>query len=156
MANDPARDLRHAVQRFLRGFGALSADATPCGKPLSMAHAHALMLLLEQEGMSQQELGRELKIDKSNVARLCARLVESGHARQQTSEHDGRSRLVSLTAEGKRLARDVDAASLARFEAVLAALPRARRRTLVESLRELAGAVEATLAQASPDQEAAP
>lgn len=146
MANDPAQELRHAVQRFFRCFGALSADATPCGKPLSMAHAHALMLLLGEPEMSQQELGRELNIDKSNVARLCAKLVESGHARQRSSESDGRSRVVSLTADGKRLARDVDAASRARFDAVVAALPKGKRRELIGSLQELVAVVEATLA----------
>jgi len=146
MANDPAHELRHVVQRFFRCFGALSASVTPCGKPLSMAHAHALMLLLEQPEMSQQELGRELNIDKSNVARLCAKLVESGHARQRASESDGRSRRVSLTADGKRLARDVDAASHARFDAVLAGLPKAKRRELIGSLEQLVAVVEATLA----------
>jgi len=133
------------VQRFFRCFGALSADATPCGKPLSMAHAHALMVLLGQPELSQQELGRELNIDKSNVARLCAKLVESGHARQRPSARDGRSRMVSLTADGKRLAREVDGASRARFEAVLAALPTGKRRELVESLGELVAVVEVTL-----------
>ena len=146
MANDRAHELRHVVQRFFRCVGALSANATPCGKPLSMAHAHALMLLLGQPEMSQQELGKELHIDKSNVARLCAKLVESGHARQRPSESDGRSRMVSLTADGKRLARDVDAASHARVGAVLAGLPRGKRRELIGSLQALVAVVEATLA----------
>lgn len=148
-----AQALRHVVQRFFRCFGALSANATPCGKPLSMAHAHALMLLLEHPETSQQELGKELHIDKSNVARLCAKLVESGHARQRPSESDGRSRMVSLTAEGKRLAREVDAASQARFGAVLDGLPKARRRELIGSLQELVAVVEATLPlKASSDE----
>jgi DNA-binding MarR family transcriptional regulator len=145
MASDQAYELRHVVQRFFRCFGALSAEVTPCGKPLSMAHAHALMLLLGQPELSQQELGRELNIDKSNVARLCAKLVESGHARQRPSEHDGRSRRVSLTTEGRRLAREVDASSHARFAAVLAGLARARRRELIDSLQQLLAAVEASV-----------
>jgi DNA-binding MarR family transcriptional regulator len=146
MATEPAHELRRVVQRFFRCFGALSADATPCGKPLSMAHAHALMLLLERPELSQQELGRELNIDKSNVARLCAKLVESGFARQRPSESDGRSRMVSLTADGKRLARDVDAASHARFDAVLHGLSKGKRRELIGALEELVSVVEATLA----------
>jgi DNA-binding MarR family transcriptional regulator len=146
MANDQAHELRHVVQRFFRCFGALAADATPCGKPLSIAHAHALMLLLGQDELSQQALGQALNIDKSNVARLCAKLVESGHARQRPNERDGRSRMVSLTAEGKRLARDVDAASHARFGAVLGALPKGKRRELIASLGELVAAVEVALA----------
>jgi DNA-binding MarR family transcriptional regulator len=76
------------MQRLFRRFGALSADATPCGKPLSMAHAHALMVLLTRGELSQQELGAELCIDKSNVARLCARMVDAEHVVQQQSETD--------------------------------------------------------------------
>ena len=79
-----------------------------------MAHAHALMTLLTSGELSQQALGAELCIDKSNVARLCAKMVEASHVKQRQSEHDGRSRLVSLTARGTRLAREVDAASRAR------------------------------------------
>ena len=54
--------------------------------------------------------------------------------------------MVSLTADGKRLARDVDAASHARFDAVLAGLPRGKRRELIGSLEELVAVVEARLA----------
>jgi DNA-binding MarR family transcriptional regulator len=108
-------ELRRAMQLLFRRFGALAADSTPCGKPLSMAHAHALMVLLKEGEMSQQELGRELSIDKSNVARLCARLVELDHATQSKSPLDGRSRLVALSPRGRRLALEVESASRARF-----------------------------------------
>jgi DNA-binding MarR family transcriptional regulator len=125
------------MQRLFRRFGALAADATPCGKPLSMAHAHALMVLLAKGELSQQELGAELCIDKSNVARLSARMVEAGHINQQPCEEDGRSRLLSLTARGRRLAREVNAASGARFGSLLSALPLTSRRRVLDSLHEL-------------------
>lgn len=130
------------MQRLFRDFGALAGDTTPCGKPLSMAHAHALMTLLARGELSQQELGSELRIDKSNVARLCARMVKDGHARQSPSEQDGRSRIVSLTSQGQRLAREVDAASHARFSAWLAALPAARRSQVIEGLEQLVAAID--------------
>jgi len=130
-------ELRRLMQRLFRRFGALAADATPCGKPLSMAHAHALMVLLANGELSQQELGVELCIDKSNVARLSARMVEAGHIDQRPSKKDGRSRLLSLTAKGTRLAREVDAASGARFGSLLRVLPPTSRRRVLESLHEL-------------------
>jgi hypothetical protein len=40
------QELRRLIQRLFRRFGALATDATPCGQPLSIAHAHALMVLL--------------------------------------------------------------------------------------------------------------
>lgn len=130
------------MQRLIRGFGALAADTTPCGQPLPIAHAHALMVLGARGALSQRELGAELRIDKSNIARLCAKMVEAGHVEQRASERDGRSRIVSLTAAGQRLAREVDAASHARFAAVLAALPAERRGPLLEGLEQLVAAVE--------------
>ena len=110
---DAAEELRRVTQRFFRHFGAFAADATPCGKPIAMVHAHALMIL-------------------------------SGHVAQRSDAQDGRSRRVSLTARGERLAREVDATSKARFEALLKALPAPRRSSVIESLRLLVSALEPT------------
>lgn len=144
MAADRTDELRRLTQRFFRRFGALAADVTPCGKPMPMAHAHALLVLLARGELSQQELGEELGIDKSNVARLCAKMVAARQASQRTSESDGRSRRIALTARGERLAREVDAASRERFHALLEALPEDRRDPVIESLRHLVAALEHT------------
>ena len=136
-------ELRRLMQRMFRRFGALATDQTPCGKPLSVAHAHALMVLLAKGESSQRDLGADLCIDKSNVARLCAKLVEAGHVTQRSSEADGRSRRVSLTARGQRLAREVEAASGARFSALLAGVSADRRTQVVEALQHLVAALDA-------------
>jgi DNA-binding MarR family transcriptional regulator len=139
---DDVDGLRVATQRFLRSFGALAADATPCGKPLPIAHAHALMVLLARGELSQQDLGLELNIDKSNVTRLCAKMVETGHVLQKPHARDGRSRIIVLSTRGKRLAQEVTAASHARFGAVLNALPTERRSHVISALHDLVSAVE--------------
>jgi DNA-binding MarR family transcriptional regulator len=141
-ANPQATELRQLMVQLFRRFGVLAADATPCGKPLSMAHAHALMVLHAQGELSQQDLGRELCIDKSNVARLCARMADGGHLEQRVSPHDGRSRRVCLTNGGTRLAREVEAASLARFGALLGALKPSARGQIVASMQQLVAALE--------------
>jgi DNA-binding MarR family transcriptional regulator len=137
-----ARELRRLMQQLFRRSGVLASDATPCGKPLSPAHAHALMALLTLGEASQQELGLELGIDKSNVARLCARLVEAGHAEQEQSETDGRSRRVSLTLAGKKLAREVDGSSAARFSAILQRLSGPQQQRVIDALGCLVSAIE--------------
>jgi DNA-binding MarR family transcriptional regulator len=136
-------ELRRLMQRMFRRFDALATDQTPCGKPLSIAHAHALMVLLAKGEASQRDLGAELSIDKSNVARLCARMVESGHVIQRANEDDGRSRRVSLTARGRRIAREVETASGARFSALLAGVPADQRTQVVEALQHLVAALDA-------------
>ncbi len=140
---DHVDELRRVTQRFFRRFGALAADSTPCGKPLSTAHAHALMVLLAQGELTQQALGVELGIDKSNVARLCAKMVSLNHVKQRASECDGRSRLVSLTSRGARLAQDVDSASRARFGALLGGIPEPRRVDVIVALQHLVDALDA-------------
>jgi DNA-binding MarR family transcriptional regulator len=138
--------LRVAVQRFVRSFGLLSLDRTPCGTPLSTSTAHALMVLLQAGGrgerLTQQALGEELGIDKSNVTRLCAKMEQAGHVTQERCPNDGRARLLSLTAAGSRLATKVDRASRERFARLLAALPaRSDRTRIVAALDALNAAI---------------
>jgi DNA-binding MarR family transcriptional regulator len=144
-----AEELRVAIQRFIRSFGLLATDQTPCGTPISASYAHALVVLLERghlgERSTQQELGEALGIDKSNVARLCAKLERAGHATQQRSASDGRARLLGLTASGRRLAEQVQRASRDRFAQLLEALPSDETRTRVlASLEALNRAITAT------------
>ncbi len=136
-----ARELRGLMQQLFRRFGVLAGDSTPCGKPLSPAHGHALMVLLANGELSQQQLGAELGIDKSNVTRLCARMVEAGHAAQEPSATDGRSRRVALTGAGRKLAREVDGMSAARFTALIRGLPNERHRQVVDALEHLLAAI---------------
>lgn len=138
-----AHELRSAMQQLFRRFGALGGERTPCGQPLSVAHAHALMVLRAQGELSQQALGAELGIDKSNVARLCAKMSGAGHVVQRVGQSDARSRRVTLTARGERLAREVDASSRARFSALLREIPHHRRGALIAALDELVGALRA-------------
>jgi DNA-binding MarR family transcriptional regulator len=143
-------DLRTLVQQLVRRFGALSPDVTPCGKPLAPAHAHALQVLLRGE-TTQQALGRELGIDKSNVARLCERMERAGQVRQRRNEDDGRSRLVSLTIRGQRAASEVEAASRARFAEVLQGVQPQHRGAVLAGLERLVAAIGSLPAVQRPE-----
>jgi DNA-binding MarR family transcriptional regulator len=137
--------LRRGVRGFVRKFGLLATDATPCGRPLSVSHAYALAYLLEQRGngpITQQLLGAALGIDKSNVARLCARMESLGHIEQQVAPDDGRSRHLELTTAGLRLARSVERASLERFTGLLGAVPDGERAAVVAAIESLNAALE--------------
>jgi DNA-binding MarR family transcriptional regulator len=140
---DDAKRFRDAMQKLLRSFGALAAE-TPCGQPLSIAHAHALHVLLRSDGdIDQKSLGEELGIDKSNVARLCARMAEMGHLNIGREVSDGRRRLLCLTEQGERVASAVDASSLRKFSAILRSIPEADRGGCLRLLGLLAAAFRA-------------
>jgi DNA-binding MarR family transcriptional regulator len=139
--------LRNAVHDFIRGFGLLAADQTPCGHPLNLSDAHALLELKARSDRkmpapTQREIGDHLKIDKSNVSRMCRRLEAKGFIKCKPCAEDGRSKRVYLTAKGKRLASAVDASSKARFSAVAALLQRDNA-SLVSGLQELTAAIAA-------------
>jgi DNA-binding MarR family transcriptional regulator len=136
--------VRAAIHAFVRSFGLLAGDRTPCGKPIPASYAHALLFLLDagrrEDRPTQQRLGHALRIDKSNVARLCAKMEEAGHVVQRRAPDDGRSRLLALTARGRALAEQVDASSRERFGRLLAATPAPLRSSLAASLEALARA----------------
>jgi DNA-binding MarR family transcriptional regulator len=136
------------VQEFVRGFGLLVTRQTPCGLPVSPSYAHALMLLLQRsrEGLAtlQSDLAASLGIDKSNIARLCERMADAGHAVQTVPPADGRSRLVTLTAAGTGLAHRIEQGSRDRFSAVTTRIPARKRRAVIAALAELNAAVAKT------------
>jgi len=140
--------LRAEVQLLLRRFGLLRDTETPCGKPLQLSHAHALMVLLERErafeGTRHKDLVDALGLDKSSIVRLCRRMEAEGHVTQSRAQDDGRARDVALTTKGTNLARELETSSRARFERVVEALPRGHRRRVVEAL-EILNAAVATL-----------
>jgi DNA-binding MarR family transcriptional regulator len=137
--------LRAHVQEFVRRFGLLVTKQTPCGLPISPSYAHALMLLLQRsrDGLMtlHSDLAGSLGIDKSNVARLCERMVDAKHAVQTVPPADGRSRLVTLTTAGTRLAQRIEQGSRDRFAAVTAMIPDGKRRAVIAALADLNAAV---------------
>jgi DNA-binding MarR family transcriptional regulator len=152
-ADQDVEALRALVQEFVRRFGLLVTRQTPCGFPVSPSYAHALMLLLRRtnEGSPsvQSDLAAGLGIDKSNVARLCERMVDAGHAVQSVPANDGRSRLVKLTAKGTRVAQRIEQGSRDRFTRVVSALPAGKRHGVIAALSDLNAAVAASAAGAA-------
>lgn len=136
--------LRAEVQRFVRGFGLLEEGRTPCGKRRSAPEAHALMALLDAsrrgDSLAHRELATLLNVDKSNVTRLCQRLVDAGELEQAPGE-DARTRRLTLTPKGARAARGLERASAGRFERLLASVPPEQRAPLLEAFRALNAAL---------------
>jgi DNA-binding MarR family transcriptional regulator len=137
-------EFRQLLQEFIRRFGLLAGDQTPCGKPLPTSEALALMCLLAvgEEGLAQSALVEQLAIDKSTASRLVARLGERGFVTPMSSVDDGRVRAVKLTAKGARAAKDVEDASKRRFAALLENVPAKRRRDVVLAMRDIVAALE--------------
>lgn len=145
-----SRAMRDAVRRLMVAHAALDDARRPCGAPLPMPHAWALLELHARGPMTVTALAAGLDIDRTNVSRLCARMEALGELERAEHPDDGRARLLRLTDEGTRLAQSVDTSSAAHFAAVLGRLE-ADARALVEGLDALARAM-APRATTDPDQ----
>jgi len=118
-ADGCARALRDALRRLMLAHAALDDARRPCGTPLPVPHAWALLELRERGPMTITALAARLNIDRTNVSRLCARMESVGEIEGASHPCDGRARLVQLTDAGARLARNVDATSADHFATIL-------------------------------------
>ena len=63
-----------------------------------------LMLLRDNDGVTQRELGAALNLNAPNLTTLLTRLQERGMLSRERSDSDRRAQLIRLTAEGLELA----------------------------------------------------
>ncbi|RBP95916.1 DNA-binding MarR family transcriptional regulator [Cytobacillus firmus] len=66
-----------------------------------------LMLLWEEDGLSQNEIARRLDKDKSNITRMLSSLEKKGFIKKSMNKEDSRSLNVYLTENGKNLSEHV-------------------------------------------------
>ena len=62
-----------------------------------------LVVLFQEDGITQENLSRLLNIDKGTTARAVKKLEETGYVRRKTDPKDNRARIVYLTEEGLKL-----------------------------------------------------
>ncbi len=136
-----AAELQDRLIDFVRAFGLLRPDATPCGQPLSVSEAHALLELSRDGGLSQVALGERLRLEKSTVSRLAAQLVGHGWVERTRDPSDGRAFQLRLTEPGRRIAARVATARASHFATILERIPPAERDRVLHSLDVLVRAI---------------
>lgn len=126
----------HMVQ-LVRSLGLLKADETPCGQPVSIGEAHALLEIAREPGMTQNGLAARLRLEKSTISRLAALLERRGWLRRVRDECDGRCVRLHLTQRGLKANARIAGSRRERFERLFAAIPPAQRQSVVASLAVL-------------------
>jgi DNA-binding MarR family transcriptional regulator len=134
-----AEQFAEAFVDFVRGFGLLDAETTPCGAGMSPAEAHALTIL-RKGGLLQGALGERLSLGKSTTSRLVDGLEQRGWVRRDPDPGDGRARLIVLTDKGTDAAAEVNQRRARRLSDLLDNIPSAKRASVIEALRLLAEA----------------
>jgi DNA-binding MarR family transcriptional regulator len=121
---------------FVRAFGLHQTERTPCGEPISVSQAHALTELAGQP-LSQAELARRLRLDRSVVSRLADALEERGWLRREPHSQDQRAVRLVLTGEGRMAAERLAGARRARLATLLDGVPEAERDNVLRALEVL-------------------
>ena len=124
-----------------RAFGWHRPSTTPCGKPVPIAEAHALLELSKVESLTQRQLAHSLNLRKSTVSRLVSNLEQRGWILRARNGEDGRARDVRLTAQGEEIAADLAVARQTKMAGVLGKIPEDRRAAVIDSLRTLIEAI---------------
>jgi DNA-binding MarR family transcriptional regulator len=135
------RELQRRVQAFVRRFGLLNQDQTPCGHPISPSQAHALQVLGESGPLAQQQLAERLGLEKSTVSRLAGSMAGRGWLERTVNPDDRREFRLSLTERGRRVLGDVQRLAERRYAGIIARIPPSRRAQVLESLSLLTDAV---------------
>jgi DNA-binding MarR family transcriptional regulator len=133
--------LQEQLIALIRAFGLHRPDQTPCGKPVAVAEAHALMELAQGAPLSQNDLAARLHLEKSTVSRLVGILESRGWIVRARSAQDGRTRELRLTDTGQQIAAELAEARRAKFARVFDAIPDAKRGVVFESLQILVEAM---------------
>jgi DNA-binding MarR family transcriptional regulator/predicted N-acetyltransferase YhbS len=125
-----------AIRRFTRFYtrhlGLL--DEVLLRSPFSLAEGRLVYELAHHERTTATHLSQELAMDPGFVSRVVQRLEARGLVERSPSATDARQQLLSLTAAGQAAFAELNAASREQVGALLARLPDADQRTLVDAM----------------------
>jgi len=95
---------------------------------------HTILEIGIRGPMNSGELGDFLRLEKSSVSRLVRKLIDCGELRETPDENDARSKLLSLTAKGRRTLEALHAFGRQQVRGALAALTEAEQRKVREGM----------------------
>ncbi len=129
--------LQEQMIAFIRAFGLHRPEQTPCGQPISVAEAHALMELDKHQPLSQTMLGERLHLVKSTVSRLVGLLEQRGYVERRPDPRDKRAVQVWLTDQGKHATVHLAEARQAKFSRLLERIPLHEQDAVIAMLKRL-------------------
>ncbi len=137
-------DFHERMIALVRALGLHHPDQTPCGQPVAVAEAQAILELSREPGLSQSDLAARLRLEKSTVSRIVTLLERRGWVERRRDQSDARIVHVHLTTSGQQAATTLAASRAAKFTKIFQAIPEAKRKsvtsalaTLIEVIREI-------------------
>jgi DNA-binding MarR family transcriptional regulator len=143
-------ELEQRLVAFVRAFGLHQSERTPCGEPIGVSQAHALTELAA-EPLTQAELARRLRLDRSVVSRLADALERRAWLRRERHPQDQRAVRLVLTARGRAAADRLAGARRARLATLLDGVPATEHDNVLRALEVLTDGLSKTSAKERAD-----
>lgn len=93
-----------------------------------------LVVVSDEEGLTQTDLVGRTGIDRSTLADIVARLLSRGLIQRRRAKDDGRAYAIKVSTQGAKALREAQPAAAAADMRLLASLPLAKRQEFLESL----------------------
>src|ERR1035438_8997633 len=136
-----ASEFQETMVALIRALGLHQPDKTPCGQPIAVAEAHALLELTREPGLSQNGLAAHLRLEKSSVSRIVSALEKRGWVVRNRNPKDTRIVQVHLTDAGREAVTNIAASRQAKFDQIFAAIPAGERSAVLAALGTLIGVI---------------
>lgn len=138
------RDADRRGLALVRALGLHRPDQTPCGQPIAVAEAHALLEVSRDPGLSQSDLATRLQLEKSTVSRIVTLLERRGWIERRREQPDLRIVHLRLTTQGLQSAAALAAARTAKFTNIFRAIPKPERASVTSALATLIEVIRET------------
>jgi len=135
-------DIRAASRLMVRELGFM--DATVAASDYPPSAVHTILEIGIRGPMTSGDISDFLHLEKSSVSRLVRKLIDCGELRETPNEQDARSKLLSLTAKGRRTLEALHAFGRQQVLGALAALTEAEQRKVREGMMLYARALRAS------------
>ncbi|MDX3906084.1 MAG: bifunctional helix-turn-helix transcriptional regulator/GNAT family N-acetyltransferase [Pigmentiphaga sp.] len=131
--------VREASREIVRELGFMKPHLAATPHPASAVHA--IVEIGRHGALPASRLAELLRLEKSSVSRMVRKLVKAGEVRESASPDDGRVKLLTLTARGRRTLAAIDAYGSGQVVRALAGLPGAQREAVRAGLQTYARAL---------------
>jgi DNA-binding MarR family transcriptional regulator len=138
-------DIRTASRLMVRELGFMDATVAATNYPPSAVHT--ILEIGICGPLTSAELCDFLRLEKSSVSRMVRKLIDCGELKETPDAEDGRSKLLSLTARGRRTLAALHAFGRQQVSGALDVLTEAEQRTVREGLMLYARALRESRAE---------
>jgi DNA-binding MarR family transcriptional regulator len=132
-----ASQLNRSAMHLLHRAGQCAADifgSEARASGLTPRQFAVLMVIAEEEGLTQTDLVERTGIDRSTLADIVGRLLAHGLIQRRRAKEDARAYSLKLAPQGLKTLREVQPGAAAADARLLANLPPAKRQDFLDSL----------------------